>query len=124
MRVALRRRWSRSGAAAARLSRPFAAVAASQPKFAAHRTAQQQQTIKAPDGTPHLVHACTLAEARNPTTAGGKPSPRTSQTLVTEPLRWLSGKSSALDDWSLVNSNKLLDNTYDLMVAVEKYCFW
>ena len=60
---------------------PFAAVAASQPKFAAHRTAQQQQTIKAPDGTPHLVHACTLAEARNPTTAGGKET-----TLITVEL--------------------------------------
>ena len=53
---------------------PFTAVAASQPKFAAHRAAQQQQTIKAPDGTPHLVHTCTLAEARSPSTAGGKES--------------------------------------------------
>ena len=40
------------------------------------------------------------------------------QTLLTEPLRWLSGKSTTLDDWSMVNSNKLLDETYDLMVAV------
>ena len=37
---------------------------------------------------------------------------------VGEPLRWLSGKSSTLEDWSLVNSNKLLGITYDLMVAV------
>ena len=40
------------------------------------------------------------------------------QTLVTEPLRWLSGKSSTLDDWSMVNSNELLDIIYDLMVKV------
>ena len=40
------------------------------------------------------------------------------QTLLTEPLRWLSGKSTSLDDWSMVDSNKLLDETYDMMVAV------
>jgi hypothetical protein len=40
------------------------------------------------------------------------------QTIVTEPLRWLSGKSGILDDWSMINSNELLDKTYDLMVAV------
>ena len=41
------------------------------------------------------------------------------QTIVTEPLRWLSGKASkCLDDWSMVNSNALLDTTYDLMVKV------
>ena len=41
------------------------------------------------------------------------------QTIVTEPLRWLSGKASkCLDDWSMVNSNELLDTTYDLMVKV------
>jgi len=51
---------------------PFASVAVSQPKFAARRAAQQQQTIKSPDGTVHLVHTRTLAEARNPSTTGGK----------------------------------------------------
>ena len=41
------------------------------------------------------------------------------QTIVTEPLRWLSGKASkCLEEWSMVNSNALLDTTYDLMVAV------
>ena len=40
------------------------------------------------------------------------------QTILTEPLRWLTGKSSALDDWSMVNSNDLLDKTYDLMMKV------
>ena len=41
------------------------------------------------------------------------------QMLVTEPLRWLTGKASkALSDWSMVNSNKLLDKTYDLMATV------
>lgn len=40
------------------------------------------------------------------------------QRLVTEPLRWLSGKATTLDNWSMVNSNKLLDETYDLMIAV------
>ena len=41
------------------------------------------------------------------------------QTLLTEPLRWLTGKASkALDGWSMVDSNQLLDTTYDVMVAV------
>ena len=41
------------------------------------------------------------------------------QTLLTEPLRWLTGKASkTLDNWSMVDSNELLDKTYDLMVAV------
>ena len=40
------------------------------------------------------------------------------QTIVTEPLRYLTGKSGALADWSMVNSNELLDKVYDLMVDV------
>jgi hypothetical protein len=41
------------------------------------------------------------------------------QTLLTEPLRWLTGKGSkVLNDWSMNNSNELLDETYELMVAI------
>jgi len=40
------------------------------------------------------------------------------QLIATEPLRWLTGKSSTLEDWSMVSSNRLLDIIYDLMVKV------
>ena len=40
------------------------------------------------------------------------------QKIVTEPLRYLTGKSDALADWSMVNSNALLDKVYDLMAEV------
>ena len=53
---------------------PFASISAAQPKFDAHRRAQLQQTVKAPDGTAHLSHVCTLQEARCPSSAGGKES--------------------------------------------------
>ena len=51
---------------------PFASIAATQPKFDAHRQAQQQQTVTAPDGTVHLSHVRTLQEARSPSTVGGR----------------------------------------------------
>ena len=40
------------------------------------------------------------------------------QTILTEPMRWLTGKSTELDGWSLASSNELLDVVYDVMEKV------
>ena len=40
------------------------------------------------------------------------------QTLITNPMRWLTGSSTELHDWGLDNSNEVLDLVYDSMVKV------
>ena len=40
------------------------------------------------------------------------------QALVSGPMRWLTGCSTALHDWGLDNSNEVLDLVYDAMVKV------
>ena len=49
---------------------PFASIAAEQPVFEAWRQKLMGQTVKAFDGTPHLVNKLALAEARSPKGAG------------------------------------------------------
>ena len=40
------------------------------------------------------------------------------QLLVTDPLRWTTGKAATLDEWSVISSNEMLDLTYDAMVDI------
>ena len=63
---------------------PFASIAAEQPVFEAWRQKLMGQTVKAFDGTPHLVNKLALAEARSSKGAGNALATNMTVTLAEE----------------------------------------